>query len=125
MSAVATRFEPHSKPRTFAPGPLLLGLCLLLARYSLAFGWGHEGHAVVGLIAEHYMTGAALTRAGTFSAAAPLTALQVGPMTTGTIIRKPGRGITSTSHWRIPRSTWRGKCPNESAVCERSAQPVF
>jgi hypothetical protein len=27
------------------------------------FGWGHEGHVVVALIAEHYMTPAALTRA--------------------------------------------------------------
>jgi len=26
-------------------------------------GWGHEGHTVVGLVAEHYMTGAALAKA--------------------------------------------------------------
>jgi hypothetical protein len=31
--------------------------------WRAGFGWGHEGHAVVGLIAEHYMTGAALSRA--------------------------------------------------------------
>ena len=35
------------------------GLCLLWP-WRAGFGWGHEGHAVVGLIAEHYMTGAAL-----------------------------------------------------------------
>jgi hypothetical protein len=26
----------------------------------LGFGWGHEGHVVIALIAEHYMTPAAL-----------------------------------------------------------------
>jgi hypothetical protein len=29
----------------------------------LAFAWGHEGHQVIGLIAEHYMTPAALKAA--------------------------------------------------------------
>ena len=36
----------------------------LLCPFRAVFGWGHEGHAVVALIAEHYMTPAALTRAG-------------------------------------------------------------
>jgi S1/P1 Nuclease len=41
-------------------GAALALLCPLRA----VFGWGHEGHAVIGLVAEHYMTGAALTTAG-------------------------------------------------------------
>ena len=36
----------------------------LLCPVRAVFGWGHEGHVVVALIAEHYMTPAALTRAG-------------------------------------------------------------
>jgi len=36
---------------------------LTLAVPPLGFGWGHEGHVVVALIAEHYMTPGALTRA--------------------------------------------------------------
>jgi hypothetical protein len=35
----------------------------LLWPWRAGFGWGHEGHAVVGLIAERYMTPAALARA--------------------------------------------------------------
>jgi len=45
----------------------LATLFLVLACVSappLGFGWGHEGHAVVGLIAEHYMAPDALTKAG-------------------------------------------------------------
>ena len=41
----------------------LLTLALLCPVRS-AFGWGYEGHEVIGLIAEHYMTGEALKRAG-------------------------------------------------------------
>ena len=63
MSAIGKRFEPHPKPRAFAPAPLLLGLCLLMSGHPPALGWGHEGHAVVALIAEHYMTPAALKQA--------------------------------------------------------------
>lgn len=36
----------------------------LLCPLRGVFGWGHEGHDVVALIAEHYMTPAALRRAG-------------------------------------------------------------
>jgi S1/P1 Nuclease len=39
------------------------GLCAVWP-WRASFGWGREGHAVVGVIAEHYMSGAALTRAG-------------------------------------------------------------
>lgn len=35
----------------------------LLWPFRAGLSWGHEGHAVVGLIAEHYMTPAALARA--------------------------------------------------------------
>ena len=41
----------------------LLVFALLLVPSS-GFGWGHEGHTVVGLIAERYMMGEALARAG-------------------------------------------------------------
>jgi S1/P1 Nuclease len=36
---------------------------LLIATPHLGFSWGHEGHAIVALIAEHYMTPAALKSA--------------------------------------------------------------
>lgn len=36
----------------------------LLSPFRAVFGWGPEGHAVISLIAEHYMTPTALTRAG-------------------------------------------------------------
>jgi hypothetical protein len=42
--------------------PTLILLLTLTAAPALSFGWGHEGHEVVALIAEHYMTGAALAR---------------------------------------------------------------
>jgi S1/P1 Nuclease len=35
----------------------------LLCPLRGVLGWGHEGHQVIGLIAEHYMTGAALAKA--------------------------------------------------------------
>ena len=35
--------------------PLAAALALLCPARAL-FGWGHEGHVVVALIAEHYMT---------------------------------------------------------------------
>ena len=38
-------------------------LCLLCPLRAV-FGWGHEGHQVIGLIAEHYMTADALAKAG-------------------------------------------------------------
>jgi hypothetical protein len=36
----------------------------LLCPVRAAFGWGHEGHVVVSLIAEHFMRPAALAKAG-------------------------------------------------------------
>jgi hypothetical protein len=40
---------------------LITALALvLICLPRLAFGWGHEGHVVIALIAEHYMTPAAL-----------------------------------------------------------------
>ena len=39
------------------------GLFGLLCPPDCAFGWGHEGHAVVALIAEHYTSPTALSRA--------------------------------------------------------------
>jgi len=36
----------------------------VLAVPSAGFGWGHEGHTVVALIAEKYMTGEALAKSG-------------------------------------------------------------
>ena len=35
----------------------------LLCPFRATFGWGPEGHAIIALISEHYMTPAALTRA--------------------------------------------------------------
>jgi len=52
---------------TAAPlGRLGLALAAAVALFCplrAVFGWGHEGHAVVALLAEHYMTPAAVTRA--------------------------------------------------------------
>ena len=36
---------------------------VLLWPGRVSFGWGHKGHTVVGLVAEHYMTAAALAKA--------------------------------------------------------------
>jgi len=38
-------------------------LFVLLSPFDLAFMWGHEGHAVIALIAEHYMNPATLATA--------------------------------------------------------------
>jgi len=39
---------------------------VLLLPCRAIFGWGHEGHTVVRLVAEHYMTAAALAKARDF-----------------------------------------------------------
>lgn len=39
-------------------------LLIALIAPASGFGWGREGHAVVAIIAEHYMTGTALSRTG-------------------------------------------------------------
>jgi S1/P1 Nuclease len=64
LSCIDKKCERFSEALLLVVGPLLLGLSLLLSACPPAFGWGHGGHAVVGLIAEHYTTGAALTKAG-------------------------------------------------------------
>ncbi len=40
------------------PGLTTTSALVLLLPGPVSFGWGHEGHTVVGLVAEHYMTGA-------------------------------------------------------------------
>lgn len=92
--------------------PVRKGLAILLlaavaAVPSAALAWGHEGHAVVALIAEHYMTRAALAQAASFSAAAPLMASHPGQTTTGANILRPARGTTSPSLLLTRRSTSR------------------
>jgi S1/P1 Nuclease len=42
--------------------PTLLLAVALGAAPPLGFAWGHKGHEVIALIAEHYLTGAALTK---------------------------------------------------------------
>ncbi len=37
---------------------------VLLVPPQMGFAWGHEGHRVIALIAEHYMTGEGKTKAG-------------------------------------------------------------
>ena len=56
---------------------------VLLWRCRAILGWGHEGHTVVGLVAEYYMTAAALAKAGDILGRSPSTPSQAGP----TIIR--------------------------------------
>jgi hypothetical protein len=51
-------------------GTVFLGVMLLTAQLALA--WGHEGHQVIGLIAEHYMTPDALVKASTLLDAATI-----------------------------------------------------
>lgn len=47
-------------------------LVALAAAPSLGFAWGHEGHQIVALIAEHYMTPVAVYRAKAILDGAPL-----------------------------------------------------
>jgi hypothetical protein len=47
----------------------------LLCPFRAVFGWGHEGHTVVALIAEHYMTPAALTKSSDLLGGATLDAV--------------------------------------------------
>ena len=42
---------------------MLASALIVLLPGRVSFGWGLEGHTVVGLVAEHYMTGAALATA--------------------------------------------------------------
>jgi hypothetical protein len=48
---------------------------VLLLPGRAGFGWGHEGHTVVALIAEHYMTSAAVAKAGDLLDDAPIDAV--------------------------------------------------
>ena len=59
MTRDSVRGRPHLWGASLASASVLF----LLWPWRAGLGWGHEGHAVVGLIAEHYMTGAALTKA--------------------------------------------------------------
>jgi hypothetical protein len=56
------RTVPPGAPLPKASFTLAAALALICPAQAV-FGSGHEGH-VVALIAEHYMTSAALTRAG-------------------------------------------------------------
>jgi len=57
------RTVPPGAPLPKASFTLAAALALICPAQAV-FGSGHEGHVVVALIAEHYMTSAALTRAG-------------------------------------------------------------
>jgi hypothetical protein len=61
VSSISAVGEQH--PRSGLAGPILLGLCFFVSACPPAFGWGREGHAVVGLIAEKYMTPTARAKA--------------------------------------------------------------
>ena len=60
-----------------AVGDALAQLCSLRA----VLGWGHEGHVVAALIAEHYMTPAALTKACDLLDGATIDSWRAGPRT--------------------------------------------
>jgi len=73
--------------------PVPTGVPLRKASFTLAaalalpspvravFGWGHEGHRVIALIAAHYMTLAALTRASDLLDGATIDSCRAGPTT--------------------------------------------
>jgi hypothetical protein len=87
----------RERPRLWRASLAAVSGLALLWPCRAGLGWGHEGHPVVGLIAEHYMTGAALAKAGDLlGRAATSTPSQAGPTITGTITQKPGPCITST-----------------------------
>ena len=56
-----TNREPWSRFRCSPSSVAHLGG--FLVDLALGFAWGHEGHTVVGLVAEHYMTASALAKA--------------------------------------------------------------
>jgi len=60
---VTTRPAPTGAALRMASVTLAAALALLCPGRAV-FGWGHEGHVVVALIAEYYMAPAALTKAG-------------------------------------------------------------
>jgi hypothetical protein len=84
-------------------------LCPLRA----VLGRGHEGHVVIALVAEHFTTPAALTRAGDLLDGASIDSVASRPTTTGETTARPAPGTTST-FLADSKSTWREN-PNRDA----------
>ena len=89
---------------------------------SLAFGWGHEGHAVVGLIAEHYMTAAALKEAGNLLDGAMIDSVASWADDYAAITPKRDLGITSTFPFADSKIDLVCECPNGDCVVVKTEQ---
>ncbi|HEY6270788.1 MAG TPA: hypothetical protein VIX19_02215 [Terriglobales bacterium] len=89
--------------------------CLILAAALVliwpgrgVFGWGREGHTVVALIAEHYMTAAALKDSSDLLTAPPSSPWRAGPTITGSpgdrapsLYRHPAGGLENRHGARV------------------------
>jgi hypothetical protein len=74
-------------------GQFAAHIMIALSTAQLGVAWGHEGHEVVALIAEHYMTGAALARTNDLLGGAGIDSVASWATITGTVIRKPDRAL--------------------------------
>jgi S1/P1 nuclease len=125
VNGLSTEYEQYPKALALPPSQLLLGLCLLLSACSPAFGWGHEGHTVVALIAEKYMRQGALAKGDDL-----LDGVAIDSIASWADDYRRDHPETGPWHYiDIPLADSKidlaRECPNKSAVCERAAQPAI